>query len=82
MLKFAQWRWGLPALSPRNAAAANIADVLDFTTPPDASIPDLPVVVDPGPHVCGTPGEGMAAEDPFWVELRDHVRSTAWRHVV
>jgi phospholipase C len=83
MLKFVQWRWGLPPhLSPRIDAAANIADALDFTTPPDTSIPDLPVVVDPGPHICGTPGEGMAAEDPFWVELRDHVRSTAWRHVV
>jgi phospholipase C len=86
MLKFAQWRWGLPHLSPRVDGAANIADALDFTTPPDPSVPDLPIVTDPGPHVCGTTTEGgtagMALEDPFWVELRDHVRGTAWRHVV
>jgi phospholipase C len=87
MLKFAQWRWGLSHLSPRVDAAANIADALDFTTPPDTSVPDLPIVVDPGPHICGTTPEGgttsgMAMEDPFWVELREHVQRTAWRHVV
>jgi phospholipase C len=82
MLKLAEWRWGLQPLAPRDGAANNIADVLDFANP-DFSVPDLPVVVDPGPHVCGTPGEGMAAEDPFWVELRDRVRSDpAWRHFV
>ena len=91
ILKFLQWRWKLPsgarALSPRMDAAANIADALDFTTPPDTSVPDLPIVVDPGPHICGTTADGstsgMATEDPFWVELRDYVRShAAWRHVV
>jgi phospholipase C len=86
MLKFAEWRWGLKPLAPRDAAAANLADVLDFANP-DFSVPDLPVVVDPGPHVCGTTAEGstgsaMAMEDPFWTELRDHVQRTAWRHVV
>ncbi|HET6817899.1 MAG TPA: alkaline phosphatase family protein [Mycobacteriales bacterium] len=82
MLKFAQWRWNLDPLSPRVDAAANIADVLDFANP-DFSVPSLPVVVDPGPHICGSPDTGMAAEDPFWVELRDYVRAhPAWRHVV
>ncbi|HET7529411.1 MAG TPA: alkaline phosphatase family protein [Mycobacteriales bacterium] len=82
MLKFAQWRWNLAPLSPRVDAAANIADVLDFANP-DLSVPDLPVVVDPGPHICGAPAVGMGAEEPFWVELRDYVqRHPAWRHLV
>jgi phospholipase C len=85
MLKFVEWRFGLAPLTNRDKNAANIADVLDFANP-NFAVPDLPVVVDPGPHVCGTTTEGgttgMALEDPFWVELRDHVRRTAWRHVV
>ncbi|HET7310991.1 MAG TPA: alkaline phosphatase family protein [Mycobacteriales bacterium] len=86
MLKFVEWQFGLPSLTHRDANAANIADVLDFANP-NFAIPDLPVVADPGPHICGTTTEGgtagMAAEDPFWVELRDYVRSSpTWRHVV
>ena len=86
MLKFVEWRFGLAPLTKRDANAANIADVLDFANP-RFDVPDLPVVVDPGPHICGTTAEGgtagMALEDPFWVELRDYVRSSpAWRHVV
>ena len=30
VLKMIEWRWGLPALSVRDAAANNLAEVLDF----------------------------------------------------
>jgi phospholipase C len=39
ILKVIEWRWSLPALTPRDAAARNIAEVLDFSTPPDPSAP-------------------------------------------
>lgn len=32
VLKMIEWAWELPALAPRDAAANNLADVLDFTT--------------------------------------------------
>jgi phospholipase C len=31
ILKLIEWRFGLPALAPRDAAAKNLADALDFT---------------------------------------------------
>jgi phospholipase C len=39
VLKMIEWRWGLPALTARDAAARNIAEVLDFSRPPDLSAP-------------------------------------------
>jgi phospholipase C len=38
-----EWRWGLPALTPRDAAARNLAEVLDFATPPDLTAPQWEV---------------------------------------
>jgi phospholipase C len=82
ILKFVEWRFGLKPLAPRDTAARNLAHALDFSRPP-ADPPALPDVADPGPHLCGSPGAGMAAEDPFWVALRDQVRADpAWRQVL
>jgi phospholipase C len=82
ILKMVEWRFGLKPLAPRDAAARNLALGLDFSSP-STNVPNLPVVTDPGPHLCGAPETGMAAEEPFWVELRDKVRSDpAWRHLV
>ncbi|MBV9292520.1 MAG: alkaline phosphatase family protein [Frankiales bacterium] len=81
ILKLVEWRYGLKPLAPRDAAARNIALSMDFSRTRKA--PSLPVIADPGAHICGAPGVGMAAEDPFWVALRDKVKSDpAWRHVV
>jgi len=33
VLKLIEWRYGLPALTPRDAAARNLAEVLDFSAP-------------------------------------------------
>jgi phospholipase C len=51
VLKLIEWRWGLPALTPRDAAARNIAEVLDFSAPPDLTAPswNVPAVV---PEAC------------------------------
>jgi phospholipase C len=44
VLKMIEWRFGLDPLTPRDAAAANLAEVLDFRSGPDLSAPayDVP----------------------------------------
>jgi phospholipase C len=37
VLKLIEWRFGLPALTPRDAAARNLAEVLDFAAPNPAA---------------------------------------------
>jgi phospholipase C len=82
VLKFVEWRFGLKPLTARDRNARNIAAALDFGRK-NTAVPDLPVVPDPGPHLCGSPGVGMAAEEPFWVELRDFARGMpGWRQVM
>jgi len=80
ILKFVEWRFGLQPLAPRDAAARNLALTLDFTKP-NVSVPTLPLVTDPGPHICGAPDVGMALEESQWLPLRDYVRRSAWRHL-
>jgi phospholipase C len=45
VLKMIEWRWGLPALSVRDAAANNLAEALDFNlvphTAPDYAVPSF-----------------------------------------
>jgi phospholipase C len=45
VLKMIEWRFGLDPLTPRDAAAANLAEVLDFRREPDLSAPafDVPL---------------------------------------
>ena len=61
VLKMIEWRWGLPALTPRDAAAGNIAEVLNFSAPPDLTAPrwNVPAVL---PEACpaGTAPAGSA----------------------
>jgi phospholipase C len=81
ILKFVEWRFGLPPLSARDRAARNIAYSLDFAHP-DFSVPSIPTVLDPGPHLCGAPNGPMATEESFWVGLKDAVESMpGWRQV-
>jgi phospholipase C len=81
MLKFVEWRWGLAPLAPRDRAARNLAYALDFSKP-NTSIPSIPLVTDPGPHLCGAPDTGMALEESQWLPLRDYVARSGWRHVL
>ncbi|MGC2404051.1 MAG: alkaline phosphatase family protein [Acidobacteriaceae bacterium] len=55
ILKFMEWRWGLPPLTKRDAAMNNLALALDFSNP-DTSVPSLPKVAEPIPTPCGQGG--------------------------
>jgi hypothetical protein len=46
VLKMIEWRWGLPALTARDANARNLAEALDFTKPRT----DSPAIPLPQPH--------------------------------
>jgi phospholipase C len=70
ILKLAEWRFGLAPLNPRDRAASNPATALDFSRP-NLTPPDIPLVLDPGPHACGAPETGMATEDPMWREMAE-----------
>ncbi len=74
ILKLIEWRWGLPALTVRDASAANLADSLDFThrntKAPGYAVP-------PGPF-GGSCGAGKAAEADAWQALRHVARSYGW----
>jgi phospholipase C len=83
--RFVEWRFGLQPLTVRDAASANIAEILDFSAP-NASPPAVPTVLDPGPHVCDTPGlpagsmgASAAAEDTFWHQLAATPQLAAFR---
>jgi phospholipase C len=87
ILRFVEWRFGLPSLQPRDAASANLAEVLDFSRRNPAT--SVPAPADPGPHVCGAPASagapatggarlGMANSEPFWDELAASPLVTGW----
>lgn len=65
VLKMIEWRWGLKALTPRDKAARNMAEVLDFDTGPVLSSPtyDVPDII---PTAC-EPDETKSAD---WAELK------------
>jgi phospholipase C len=77
ILKLVEWRFGLAPLTVRDAAAANPAELLDFSAP-NRVPPRLPLVLDPGPHLCGTPGVGMAGEDAMWQEFAASNLMNGW----
>jgi phospholipase C len=86
-LRFVQWRFGLQPLSARDRNAFNLAESLDFRRP-RLDVPTLPVVLDPGPHLCDTPGTtvtGTSAttshEETFWHELKALKDASAWRNL-
>ena len=65
VLKMIEWRYGLPPLTPRDAAASNLAAALDFTAPPNLSAPRYAV-----PSFIGMPcGAGGYADYEEWRKL-------------
>lgn len=64
--KLVEWRFGLPSLTPRDAASQNIASVLDFARPRGRR-PHIVVPPDPGPDPCGgalrTTASAAASDD-------------------
>jgi phospholipase C len=76
ILRAIEWRWGLPALTPRDAAANNIVAALDFTNPPR---PDAPKFAVPQVAVTactdGIPPTGEAGE---WSDLKELAITLGW----
>jgi hypothetical protein len=54
VLKMISWRWGLPSVAARDAAARNLAEVLDLTSPPRTDAPDIPLLVGQPRAACST----------------------------
>jgi phospholipase C len=81
ILRMVEWRWGLKPMTKRDRAARNLAESFDFSKARPA--PALPVVADPGPHVCQDPigTNPMGLEDPFWRELADSPLLRGWDSV-
>lgn len=89
ILKLVEWRFGLAPLTKRDAAANNLAGVLDFSAPNAGATP-VTAVADPGPHLCiegqalGAPAAstpvhtGLAGEDPFWAEFAQLPSLRSW----
>ena len=78
ILKMVEWRFGLAPLTKRDRAARNLAESFDFKHPRTA--PSLPLVTDPGPHVCSDPigTNPMGLEDSFWRELASSKLMRGW----
>jgi phospholipase C len=60
ILAMIEWRWGLPALTPRDAHAVNLARALSFHTPPDLTAPQW--VVPSAATIAGRPAPGGTTE--------------------
>ncbi|HZN13477.1 MAG TPA: alkaline phosphatase family protein [Acidimicrobiales bacterium] len=54
VLKMVEWRFGLPPLAARDAAAVNLAEALDLTSPPRTDNPTIPTVLG-APRLACTP---------------------------
>jgi phospholipase C len=76
VLKAIEWRWNLPPLTPRDRAARNIAEVLDFATPANLAAPKYLVP----PFVAGpacTPVGPPPAEE--WSGLKEKALADGWK---
>jgi hypothetical protein len=74
ILKLASWRWGLKSVSPRHDAAKNPAEFLDFSAP-NLHTGNLPVVIDPGPHLCT---QGQDDTLPTWPQNISAAKLDEW----
>jgi phospholipase C len=76
VLKAIEWRWDLPPLTPRDAAANNIAEVLDFAKKPNLDAPrfSVPEVV---PVAC--PEDMLDADFAEWTAVRDLALAHGWK---
>jgi phospholipase C len=75
VLKMIEWRWDLRPLTARDRAARNLAEVLDFDSPPDLTAPRWPVP----PAVSAPCGPSGFADYTDWANLADAARRHGWR---
>ena len=81
ILRAIQWRWNLPALTPRDAAAANIMRALDFRAPPRLTAPKFTVPPFVAAGCTGTVASSAglpSAEDNEWSDLKELAVSLGW----
>ncbi|MDL4816654.1 alkaline phosphatase family protein [Actinomadura opuntiae] len=76
VLKAIEWRWGLEPLSVRDAAARNIAEVLDFESAPKLKAPHYDV---PRPSTLGCldPQHSHTGDD--WAQLNAYALTHGFR---
>jgi phospholipase C len=75
VLKTIEWRWGLAPLTRRDAAARNIAEVLDFGAPLRRTPPRYTYVAPPAGPPCQA-AEIESSEE--WGPLRDKALAEGW----
>ena len=75
ILRAIEWRWGLKPLTPRDAHTRNIAEVLDFSRPPNLAAPTISVA-----PVVPVPCEAPAGASPEneWTDLRALALHHGW----
>jgi phospholipase C len=91
ILKFIEWRFGLAPLTPRDAAANNLAEVLDFAGAPNPAAPQwsvskvsaLPCFLQ-GTQPLGNTAQPVAGVSrsssaaPAWGQLGEQARQQGW----
>ena len=70
-----EWRWGLAPLTPRDRAARNLAEALDFSRAPNLHAPHWSVP----PAVSAPCGPDGFADYEDWRALATTARSLGWR---
>ena len=75
VLKMIEWRWGLAPLTPRDRAARNLAEALDFGRAPNLHAPHWSVP----PAVSAPCGPDGFADYEDWRTLATTARSLGWR---
>ena len=76
VLKMIEWRWGLNALTQRDSAARNLAEVLDFNSTPHLTAPRY--VLPPFTATVCPPAPLTGAEEAEWPALKDKALAAGW----
>jgi len=76
VLRMIEWRWGLQPLTPRDSAARNLAEVLDFGGAPKLAVPHFSV---PPFVAAGCPPASLTgAEEAEWPALKQKALAAGW----
>ncbi len=79
VLNMIEWRFGLSPLTTRDAHARNLAEVLDFTSPPTLIAPPISVpTVVPTPCEAPAPVPSSLAPESEWGALKTKAIKNGW----
>jgi len=76
VLKMIEWRWGLNALTPRDSAARNLAEVLDFS--PTSRLAAPRYLLPPFTATVCPPEPLTGAEAAEWPALKEKALAAGW----